>query len=223
MKYLAQLLAVILLYFPQISFAQHNPEASQVLFESYNRYKTFQNVKIQFSQRTVNPSRNLDKTVNGTAYVKGKKHRIELPGQEIVSDGDNIWTYRKSQKKVFVKTYDPEDASLTPDKIFREDFLTRGLIFNKLIKNTNDPSNDVSEQPKNENIVEIIPTNKRRAYTKFLLYINRSNKLVSKWVVFMKNGSTITYDVQLFPNSYIKSSDFEPNFPQGVKVVDLRR
>jgi len=223
MKYLAYLLAITLLYLPQITFAQHDPEASQVLFASYNRYKTFQNVKIQFTQRTVNKSRNLDKKFNGTAYVKGKQHRIELPGQKVISDGTNIWTYRSKQKKVFIKTYDPDDPSLTPDKIFREDFLTRGLIFNKLIKNANDPSSDVSEKPQNEDIVEIVPTNKRRAYSKFHLYINRSNKLVSKWVVFMKNGSTITYKVQLFPNSYIPSKHFEAKFPRGTKVVDLRR
>ena len=207
-------------------FAQNDPKAQSILFGAYQKYKTYQNIKINFTTVTENKSRGLYKTQTGVAYVKDMNHVIELKDREIISDGRTIWTFVKSSKKVFISNYDPNDGKITPDEIFREDFLRRGLTYTYIESDNQESPGGMLPTIRSEDIIEFSPKQSDRNYLKFRLFIDRESHLINHWKVFLKNGSTIDYQMNITPNNQIPDSFFNYSahrFPASSEVVDLRR
>jgi outer membrane lipoprotein-sorting protein len=60
----------------------------------------------------------LESFEGGQIAVCGNKYRLTLPEQEIINDGQTVWTYLKDAKEVQITDYDPEQETVTPWTIF---------------------------------------------------------------------------------------------------------
>jgi outer membrane lipoprotein-sorting protein len=206
--------------------AQNDPQAEAILFTAYQKYKTYQNVKIDFTCTNENKERGLKQTYTGSGHIQGIKYRIQYPDREMITDGANIWTYYKAAKQVHINTYNNKDGLLTPDEVFREDFLTSGLVYKYIGDNSKELGEDLTA---NQNIVDIIgfqPKDNKRQYIKFRVHIDRKSKLMNAWEVFLKNGGTIFYRVKITPNTKIPANHFildEKTLPKDTKVTDFRK
>jgi len=73
--------------------------------------------------------------------------------------------------------------------------------------------------------IDIVPTDKKKSFFKIRLVIDRQKEQIVQAVVFDKNGSLYTYNINNFKtNSGIADATFafdKKQFP-GVEVVDLR-
>ena len=220
------LLSLVCLLISDLSFSQNDPKAQSILFGAYQKYKTYQNIKINFTTITEHKSRGVYQTQTGVAYVKGMNHVIELNDRDIISDGRTIWTHMKNAKKVFISNYNPNDGKITPDEVFREDFLSRGLTYTYIEQDEQESPGSMLPTVRSEDIIEFLPRESKRNYLKFRLFIDRSTHLVNHWKVFMKNGSTIDYQMNITPNNQIPDSFFKYSahrFPASAQVVDLRK
>lgn len=207
---------------PFTLWAQDNLKAQMVLFDAYKKYKAYKNVQIDFISTTDHKAQHSE--LNGTGYVQGLHYVIDYPDRKVISDGKSIWTYMPVQNKVFIRTYDPDDSALTPDKIFREDFMTRGLLYKYIENNPEDI--DITTDAEPADIVELIPKDRRKDYFKFRIYIDRSTQLMNKWVVFMKSGGKVTYNLKITPNVTIEPGIFTfdaTQYGNSLKVVDFRK
>src|SRR5665647_1767321 len=101
------------------SFSQSNyigksdPEAKKILDNVSAKFKTYKSVTARFSLKIENSSGKVLGTKNGVVNMKGSKYRISISGQEIYSDGNNIWTFDKSANEVQITQFDGSANTIT--------------------------------------------------------------------------------------------------------------
>ncbi len=202
---------------------QTDAKAQTILFGAYQKYKTYQNIKIDFVYKSENAEYKLDQQYTATGCVQGLRHKITYPDREVLTDGKSIWTYHKNRKTVIISTYDPKDGLLTPDEVFREDFLSSGLMY-KYVGENKDAVKAGTEKP--ADIIEFAPKEHSRQYMKFRIWINKETSLMDSWRIWLRNGTYTTYTVTITPDVKLepKFFDFDTSkLPKDVKIVDSRK
>jgi len=198
-------------------------KAQAILFGAYKKYKTYQNVKIDFTYKSENAEYKLDQQYTATGYVQGVRHKISYTDHDVLTDGVSIWTYYKQRKSITITKYDPKDGMLTPDEIFREDFLQSGLVY-KYVGDNKDAVKAGTEKP--ADIIEFAPKGRERTYMKFRIWINKDTNLMDSWRIWLRNGTFTTYNVKITPDVVLepKFFDFDTSkLPKDVKIIDTRK
>ena len=187
-----------------------DPDAKKILDAVSTKFKTFKTVQGKFSLKIENAAGKVLGIKNGNVSMKGSKYRISVTGQEIFSDGSNIWTLDKVSKEVTISKIDPSANSLTPQKLFTN-FYDKDFLY-KL----NGTTKSVSE-------IELTPIDKTKPFFKILLYVNKNS--ISTTKLFEKTGNRYTYSTtSLISNGNVPDATFvfdSKKYP-GVEVVDLR-
>lgn len=212
---------LLLMVFPLISSAQvpagmgkSDPEAKKVLDGVSKKFKTYRAVTAKFSLKMENAAGKQVSTKNGTVYMKGGKYRVSIQGQEIFSDGSNVWTYDKASNEVTINKIDPSGNSLTPQKLFTN-FYDKDFLY-KL-----NGSKQVANKKMQE--IELTPVDKSKPFHKVVLMVDNSAIFSSK--IFEKSGNRYTYAVSNM-NTTAPVNDklfvFDAAQFPGVEIVDLR-
>ncbi len=187
-----------------------DPDAKKILDAVSSKFKTFKTVQGKFSLKIENASGKVLGIKTGNVSMKGSKYRISVTGQEIFSDGSNIWTLDKASKEVTISKIDPSANSLTPQKLFTN-FYDKDFLY-KL----NGTTKSVSE-------IELTPIDKTKPFFKILLFVDKNSINTTK--LFEKTGNKYTYSTtSLTPNAAVPDATFvfdAKKYP-GVEVVDLR-
>jgi len=187
-----------------------DPDAKKILDAVSAKFKTFKTVQGKFSLKVENAVGKVLGTKIGTVFMKGTKYRISVTGQEIFSDGSNIWTLDKASKEVTISKIDPSANSLTPQKLFTN-FYDKDFLY-KLNGTT-----------KKVNEIELTPTDKTKPFFKILLYVDKNSIISTK--LFEKTGNKYTYSTtSLTSNANVPDATFvyDAKLYPGVEVVDLR-
>src|SRR5690554_5070044 len=82
--------------------AQSDQKAADILKSVSTKYKSLKSVKATFKITVENPKDKSTDTQNGTICLKGNKYRLEVAGQDVISDGKTRWTYVKDANEVQV-------------------------------------------------------------------------------------------------------------------------
>ena len=187
-----------------------DPDAKKILDAVSSKFKTFKTVQGKFSLKIENGAGKVLGIKTGTVSMKGSKYRISVTGQEIFSDGSNIWTLDKASKEVTISKIDPSANSLTPQKLFTN-FYDKDFLY-KL----NGTTKSVSE-------IELTPIDKTKPFFKILLFVDKNS--ISTTKLFEKTGNKYTYSTtSLTSNAAVPDATFvfdAKKYP-GVEVVDLR-
>lgn len=191
-----------------------DPDAKKILDAVSAKFKSYKSVAAKFSLKIENAAGKNLGTKAGSVFMKNNKYKVIVTGQEIFSDGSNVWTYDKSSNEVTISKLDPSANSLTPQKLFTN-FYDKDFLY-KL-------NGTVKQAGKNMQEIELTPIDKTKAFHKVLLYIDKSNIATTK--IFEKNGNRYTYSVTgMNTNTNIADGLFvfdSKKYP-GVEVVDLR-
>lgn len=191
-----------------------DPEAKKVLDAVSAKFRTYKTVQAKFNLKVENGSGKSLGSKSGTVYMKGAKYRISITGQEIFSDGSNVWTYDKSSNEVTITKIDPSGNSITPQKLFTN-FYDKAFLY-KL-------NGEVKVGAKKMKEIELTPVDKTKPFHKVLVYVD--NNSINTTKIFEKNGNRYTYSTSaLTPNTNIADAMFvfdAKKYP-GVEVVDLR-
>ena len=216
------LLVSLLTFFTLNGFSQNNklgvsdPEAKAILDKVSAKFKTYKTVKADFTLSITNAQGKVEGTKKGTIYMKGSKYRVNISGQEIYSDGQNIWTYDKSANEVQLTKFDPTSNTITPQKMFT-DFYDKDFLY-KLNGEKKEGSKVVQE-------IELTPVDKTKTFFKVLVNVDKTTKNIVSSKVFEKNGDRFIYTINsMKTNVELPDSLFSfdtKKFP-NVEVVDLR-
>jgi outer membrane lipoprotein-sorting protein len=211
-----------LLFYGVNSFSQNNklgtsdPAAKTILDKVSAKFKTYKTVTANFTLSITNSAGKIEGTKKGTAYIKGSKYRVNIPGQEIYSDGNNIWTYDKSANEVQVTKFDPSANTITPQKMFTN-FYDKDFLY-KLNGETKQDNKTLQE-------IELTPVDKTKAFFKVLVNIDKTTKNIVSTKVFEKNGNRYIYTItSMKANTALPDSLFVfdvKKYP-NVEVIDLR-
>ncbi len=203
-------------------FSQNNklgvsdPDAKAILDKVSAKFKTYKTVEANFTLSITNAAGKVEGTKKGTVYMKGSKYRVNISGQEIYSDGDNIWTYDKSANEVQLTKFDPSSNTITPQKMFTN-FYDKDFLY-KLNGDKKEGSKVVQE-------IELTPVDKTKTFFKVLVNVDKATKNIVSSKVFEKNGDRYIYTVNsMKTNTDLPESlfTFDAKKHSGVEVVDLR-
>jgi len=199
---------------PSKGMGSSDPEAKKILDAVSTKFKGYKTVQAKFTLKIENAAGKVLGTKNGSVFMKGTRYKINVSGQEIFSDGSNIWTYEKSSNEVTISKIDPSANAITPQKLFTnfydKDFLYKlnGMV-------------DIGGKKMQE--IELTPIDKSKPFHKVLVYIDKS--VINTTKIFEKTGNRYTYSVSgLKTDAAIADATFlfdVSKYP-GVEVVDLR-
>lgn len=208
-------LMLLLLLSTTLVQAQNDAKSQNILKRLSKNYKSYKTIQANVAFTIDNRKENIKENQKGRVWMKGDKFRLEMGEQTLICDGKTLWTYLKELNEVSISPFEPMEGELSPTNLF--------TIYEKGFE-----SYYVSEANRGKNKVhniDIVPTDKKRSFFKIRLVIDRQKEQILQAIIFDKNGTLYTYDIQNFvTNIAIADSQFgfdKSKFP-GVEVVDLR-
>ncbi len=198
--------------------ADSDPAARALLEQVRKKYEGYRNVKAQFELTLAFPNQP-EELQEGMLYRKGDQYRLELAGQEVISDGEAIWFIQKANKEVQINDVPEADQDvgvLSPQSLFtiyeRDDFVY--VMGNKYSR---------GGKPVQEIIFK--PLESDSDYAKLQLEINPNNAEIQTLKAFAKDGSRYTLEMKnVTPNASIPAGLFtfkKEDYPDYY-VEDLR-
>ena len=195
---------------------EHDPKAKAILDELSKKTKTYASIKAEFAI-TVEDRDKKKETQNGNIQIKGNKYKLEIKGQEVISDGKTTWTYLKDANEVQVNNVDLNSTdAINPSNIF--------TVYEKGYKY----KFDKEEAVKGITIqtINLYPENpEKKKYHTVKLMVDKTKKQITGIKMLMKDGSVNSYEIKKFTtNTEMNDAlfTFDPKAHPGAEVVDLR-
>jgi outer membrane lipoprotein carrier protein len=193
-----------------------DPDAKKILDNVSAKFKTYKSVVATFSLKIQNAAGKTLGAKTGVVNMKGSKYRVSISGQEIYSDGSNIWTYDKSANEVQITKFDASANSITPQKMFTN-FYDKDFLY-KLNGETKNGNKTIQE-------IELTPLDKTKTFFKVIVDIDKASQSITSTKVFQKTGDRYTYTItSLKTNTNPPDNLFvfdTKNYPKA-EVIDLR-
>jgi outer membrane lipoprotein-sorting protein len=196
--------------------AQGDPKAKAILDNVSKKVKALKSLKANFTITITGAKNAKPQTKKGNVYMKGDKYYVSLSGQEIYCDTKTIWTFMKESNEVQISSFDPNENSFTPSKLFTN-FYDKEYTYKY-----------VGEQTvggKKVDVINLTPTNKSKQYSKVELMIDKAQSVVAGGKMYEKNGNVYQYSVSGYtPNPALTDNmfTFDTKKHPKVEVVDLR-
>lgn len=195
------------------AIAQEDTKAKSVLDKLSAKTKAYKSIKAEFSFTMVNKTEGVNESQTGKIEIKGDKYRLSISGQDVISDGKNVWTILKDAEEVQINEIDEEDEdAISPNKIFT--LYEEGFKY-KYLKEDN-----------GYHIINLYPKNAEdKAYHRIALYINKAKNEMYKVKVYGKDGTNSIYKIKTFtPNASVTDARFSFDKAKYAKyeIIDLR-
>lgn len=188
------------------SLGKSDPQAKIILDKVSAKFKTYKTITASFTLSITDAVGKIEGTKRGIVYMKGSKYRVNISGQEIYSDGDNIWTYDQSANEVQITKFDPTVNTITPQKMFTN-FYDKDFLY-KL-------NGEYKKGGKTIQDIELTPVDKTKTFFKVLVGIDKNSKNILSTKVFEKNGNRYIYT--------INSIKTDTNLPDSLFVFDTKK
>jgi len=196
-------------------FAQETDvKAKGILDKLSAQTKAYKTIKAEFQFTINNKTEGINESQTGKIQIKGDKYFLSIAGQDVISDGKNIYTILKDAEEVQINSIPDEDEDdfISPNSIFT--LYEDGFKY-KYVK-----------EDKGIHIINLYPkAAEEKEFHRIALYINKSKNQISKIKIFGKDGSTTVYTIKSFvANAAIPDSKFSFNkttYPK-FEIVDLR-
>lgn len=193
-----------------------DPKAKAILDEVSAKTKSYSSILVEFEYSIVNKKENISEKETGKLLLKGKKYRIEIPGQEIICDEKTVWTFLKDANEVQINIPQTDDQSVNPTSIFT--LYEKGFKFQFVQEET--------IQGKICQVIKLFPQNPgQKPYHTIKLVIDKTSRQLTSLEVYGKDGGTTTYLIKKFvANPAVDDSTFTfiaAEHP-GIEVIDLR-
>jgi outer membrane lipoprotein-sorting protein len=213
MKKILSIAITALMFVAQPVMAQNDAKAKTILESVSKKINSLKTLKANFALTLQGKTKDSKK---GTFSMKGQKYRVTLDRQEIICDGKTVWTYMKDANEVQVSTFNPNEQTLSPAKLFTNFY---DKEYNYKYVGTRAVSGKTCD------IIEMTPTNKSKGFNKVELAIDSKTSTIVGGNVWEKNGNKYQYTISGFtanptiPDTYFA---FDKSKYPGVEVVDLR-
>ncbi|HUR12553.1 MAG TPA: outer membrane lipoprotein carrier protein LolA [Flavitalea sp.] len=205
-----------LLSFSQSGSANSDQNAKKILDAVSAKFKTFKAVQSSFTYKIEDAKGKVQGVKKGTVYMKGAKYRVSITGNEIYSDGKNVWSYDKGANEVTITELDPSTNTITPQKLFTN-FYDKDFLY-KL-------NGEKVEGKKKLQEIEMTPVDKTKSFHKVYLLVDKATNTIYSTKVLDKGGNRYSYTVTTMNGkATIGDAIFawdKKKYP-GVEEVDLR-
>lgn len=203
------------LHSPALAQTTKDPKATSILKEVSKKYNSLKSYSANFKVTTIDQQNKTTSIQSGSLTVKGSKYRLAIKGQEVICDGQTVWTYLNESNEVQVNNVSEKSDAITPASIF--------TIYEKGFSSKY--MNEKREGAKTFQMIELVPDDRKKTYFKIQINIDKERKQLASAKIFDKNGSHYLYSIDKFQSDVnTPDSGFtfnEADYP-GVEVIDLR-
>lgn len=189
-------------------------DAENILKELSEKTNSFDNIKVSFAYKMTNAEAGINESTNGTLLVSGNKYRLNIAGQEIISDGKTLWTYLADSEEVQVNEV-MEDEGFSPNKLlssYNDDY-------------TSKKEDDIIKEGKTLIQLKLKPKNKDSNFDFVILLIDGSKMQLDSFIMHDFDDNIFSYELKQFvTDSDIPESSFifdTSKYP-NVEVIDMR-
>ncbi|HLA54453.1 MAG TPA: outer membrane lipoprotein carrier protein LolA [Flavitalea sp.] len=210
------MLALVMLELSRGYSQTNDPEAKKILDAISAKFKSYKAVTSDFTLKIEDAKGKVQGEKKGKVYMKDKKYRVDITGQEIYSDGATVWTFDQAANEVTINTVDPSGSGITPQKLFTS-FYDKDFLYK--FNGEKKQGGAVLQE------IEMTPVDKTKAFHKVYLTVNKKTHNVVSTRVFEKNGNKYTYSVNSLDGKSPVAEDlfvFNKSKHPGVEEVDLR-
>jgi outer membrane lipoprotein carrier protein len=202
-------LFILLLVLSLSAYAQ-DKKAMTLLNEVSEKTQSFDNIKIRFEYKMLNKAQGINESLDGWLLSKGDKYKLDVAGQQIISDGKTMWTFMESVNEVQINEPMDDEEGFNPRnflKSWADKFKAR-----------------IISESGNEVVLELLPK-EAAAFNKVHVKVDKSKKQLMAITMFDGSGNEFVYAIKDFiTNESIPDSsfDFNPADHPGIEVIDLR-
>ena len=195
--------------------AQQDQKAKGILDKLSAKTKAYKTIKAEFKFTLRNKAEGINESQSGKIQIKGNKYSLSISGQNVISDGKDVYTVLKDAEEVQINSIpddEEEEDAISPTSIFT--LYETGFKY-KYVK-----------EDKGMHIINLYPKNAEdKEFHRIALYINKAKNEISKVRIYGKDGSKTIYSITTFTaNNTIPDSHFTFNkskYP-NYEIVDLR-
>lgn len=219
-----KLIGFILGFFALTVMAQHDPVAKKILDRLSEKTKTYQTIKVQFTNTLINEVEDFSESFQGIIFLKGDMYKLDFMGTETFCDGKTKWIYLKDSEEVNitnVEVYDEEESEMeselfnNPRKIFTiyEDDFKYMYLEDKLVDNIT------------VSVIDLIPESLEKNYSRIRLFINKTKDQLYSLKYFSKDGNNYIFKLHSFETNELYEDSFfvfDVSQHPEVEVIDLR-
>jgi outer membrane lipoprotein carrier protein len=225
MKNLLPIISLMLL--ANLGISQHeekdlnpqDPKAQEILDALSNKAAGYTSFSADFEYTLLNKSEGINETQSGSVTMKGKqKYKLEVAGQEIISDGETVWTFIKEVGELQISDV-PEESEedgnlMNPAYAFH--------MYKKGFKYRHEGTATIDGIE--ADVIKMFPMNpKGKNYHTVVVNIDKAKLELVSMVVKTKDGNEYTYRLKNFKSNIdVNDSDFEFDEDQADDIIDLR-
>lgn len=199
-------------------YAQGNdPAAKKVLDAVSAKFKSYKAVQSTFTLQIEDAKGKVQGVKKGAVFMKGEKYKVDITGQEIYSDGKNVWTFDKGANEVTITQMDASATGITPQKLFTS-FYDKDFIYKM--------NGEKKQGNKTLQEIEMTPVDKTKAFHKVYVLVDKKTNTIYATRVLEKNGNKYSYTVNTLNGKAAISDNvfvFDKSKFPGVEEVDLRQ
>jgi len=201
---------------PARAQSESDPKAKEILDAVSAKYRSYDYIKADFSYTYTSPYEDGSYTEKGSLFVEpgGDKYRVQIAGQEMISDGKTAWVFLPEVNEVQVSALSGDSEELNPAQLFT--LHEKG--FKYVLKG------ESRLDGKSVYLIDLVPL-ESSAYSKMELSVEKNGNLIHRLKVFDKNGNHYIYTINAVDFSPHVDGGFfvfDKNAHPGVEVVDLR-
>lgn len=196
-----------------------DPKAQEILDALSNKAKEYKSFTSDFEYTLVNKQDGINETQTGSVSMKGqKKYKLNVAGQQIMSDGETVWTFIKEVKELQISDMPEEDDQegnmMNPANAFH--LYKNGFKYTYIGKETVDGIE--------ADVIKMFPMDpKSKPYHTVVVNVDRPKLELISMVVLNKDGNVYTYRLKNFKaNVTLTDSDFEFDESLADDIIDLR-
>lgn len=185
-------------------------KATTLLNEVSAKTQSYENIKIDFEYKMLNKAQNINESLEGVLLSKGSKYKLNVAGQQIISDGKTMWTFLESVNELQINEVTDESDSFNP-RHFLQTWADKFKA--KILSEKN-----------NEVLLELNPK-ENGSFSKVHVKVDKEKKQLLALIMFDNSGSEFVYSIKRFiSNQPIPDSEFsfDPKKHPGIEIIDLR-
>lgn len=184
--------------------------ANTLVKNAINHINSHKNATIAFEYEIGNQTLAISEKAIGKAYLQGEAYKLSVEGQEIISDGETLWTYLIDEEEVMVSSPASDESLITPIKMLT----------------TYDQDYTMKYVPCQEKGIKIVEMNNPKGeFSKVILSIDEAKMEIVKATISNRSGDEFSinitqtsYDQDLGDMFFIFDAKAHPN----VEVIDMR-
>lgn len=208
MKKVTAIIGIILTF--MVGALQAQTMASELVKKTIDKINKHKNVEFVFDYDMSNETIAVTESASGTAYMQGDAYKLEVEGQQIISDGKTMWTYLPDSEEVMISNPSNDENIITPIKLLT----------------TYDKDYTMKYAKSNEKGIKVVEmSNPKGEFSKVTLKINEAKLEIVSATISNRSGDAFTIKIKktvFDQNLEAKFFTFDEKAHPKVDVIDMR-